>query len=151
MTVNVLGPAKIVEFLAPHLQDESVIMNMTSGLGSLTCSKVDTKATAYSISKAGLNMLTVHQSVELKKKGVVVICMDPGWVKTDMGGKGAALEKEESIRGMLKCLSSFSMTDSGKFFVYDGQEKAWWHLVPYRLDRKAEHSRTTFHIYESIH
>jgi NAD(P)-dependent dehydrogenase (short-subunit alcohol dehydrogenase family) len=127
IAVNVLGPAKTVEALQQHLRDGSVVMNMTSGLGSLTYSKskTSTNATAYSISKAGLNMLTVHQAVELKSKGVIVICMDPGWVKTDMGGKGAILEKEESIRGMLKCLSGLTVAESGKFFVYDGQEKAW--------------------------
>lgn len=70
-------------------------------------------------------MLTVHQAVELKPKGVIVICMDPGWVKTDMGGKGAIPEKEESVGVMLKCLGRLTMADSGKFFAYDGQEKAW--------------------------
>jgi NAD(P)-dependent dehydrogenase (short-subunit alcohol dehydrogenase family) len=127
ITVNVLGPAKTVEALQAHLHDGSVVMNMTSGLGSLTYSKSksSTSATAYSISKAGLNMLTVHQAIELKPKGVIVICMDPGWVKTDMGGKGAVLEKEESIGGMLKCLAGLTMEKSGRFFVYDGQEKAW--------------------------
>ena len=42
-----------------------------------------------------------------------------------MGGKGAILEKEESIGGMLKCLTGLKSEDSGKFFVYDGSEKAW--------------------------
>jgi NAD(P)-dependent dehydrogenase (short-subunit alcohol dehydrogenase family) len=127
ITVNVLGPAKIVEALQPHLHEGSVVMNMTSGLGSLTYSKSKSSnsATAYSISKASLNMLTVHQSIDFKHKGVIVICMDPGWVKTDMGGKGAVLEKEESIEGMLRCLSGLTIAESGKFFVYDGHEKAW--------------------------
>jgi len=127
ITVNVLGPAKTVEALQAHLHEGSVVMNMTSGLGSLTYSKSKSanSATAYSISKASLNMLTVHQSIDLKHKGVIVICMDPGWVKTDMGGKGAVLEKEESIEGMLRCLSGLTIADSGKFFVYDGHEKAW--------------------------
>jgi NAD(P)-dependent dehydrogenase (short-subunit alcohol dehydrogenase family) len=100
---------------------------MTSGLGSLTYSKskTSTSATAYSISKAGLNMLTVHQAIELKPKGVIVICMDPGWVKMDIGGKGAVLEKEESIGGILKCLAGLTMAESEKFFVNDEQKKAW--------------------------
>ncbi len=127
IAVNVLGPAKTVEALQAHLQDGSAVMNMTSGLGSLTDakSKTENSATTYSISKAALNMLTVHQAIDLKHKGVIVICMDPGWVKTDMGGSGAVLEKAESIAGMLKCLAGLTMADSGKFFVYDGHEKAW--------------------------
>jgi NAD(P)-dependent dehydrogenase (short-subunit alcohol dehydrogenase family) len=65
-------------------------MNMTSGLGSLTESKTKNvpQCMAYSISKAGLNMLTVHQGIELGDEGVIVICMDPGWVKDGYGWEG---------------------------------------------------------------
>ncbi len=54
----------------------------------------------YSISKAALNMLTVHQSEDLKERlpGAVVISMDPGWVKTRMGGDGAILELSDDRR-----------------------------------------------------
>jgi NAD(P)-dependent dehydrogenase (short-subunit alcohol dehydrogenase family) len=127
LNVNVMGPAKTVQLLESHLQNGSVVMNMTSGLGSLayTRTKETTDCTAYGISKAAFNMLTVHQASNLKSKGVIVVCMDPGWVKTDMGGSGAVLEKEVGIGGMLKCLSGLKDGDSGKFFVYDGSEKAW--------------------------
>jgi NAD(P)-dependent dehydrogenase (short-subunit alcohol dehydrogenase family) len=117
----------MVEAFLPLLHNGSVVMNMASGLASLAYSKskTATDATAYSISKAGLNMLTVHHSINLKGKGVFVIAMDPGWVKTDMGGKGAVLETEKSIGGMLRCLSGLKAAGSGKFFVYDGRERAW--------------------------
>lgn len=80
MNVNVAGPAKTVQVLEKHLQEGSVVMNMTSGLGSLAynSTKDPTQCTAYAISKVAVNMLTVHQASDLKKKGVVVICMDPG-------------------------------------------------------------------------
>ncbi|PMD43060.1 NAD(P)-binding protein [Hyaloscypha variabilis F] len=127
INVNVLGPANTVQVLESHLQKGTVVMNMTSGLGSLGYSRTKdpTGCTSYSISKAALNMLTVHQADNLKGKGVVVVCIDPGWVKTDMGGSGAVLEKEESIGGMLKCLRGLKSTDSGRFFLYDGSERPW--------------------------
>lgn len=80
VNVNVMGPAKTVQILEKHLQQGSVVMNMTSGLGSLTYNRTKdpTTCTAYAISKAAVNMLTIHQANELKNKGVVVICMDPG-------------------------------------------------------------------------
>jgi hypothetical protein len=46
-------------------------------------------------------------------------------VRHTVGGKGAIMEKDESIRGMLKCLKGLKLEDSGKFFAYDGKEKAW--------------------------
>jgi NAD(P)-dependent dehydrogenase (short-subunit alcohol dehydrogenase family) len=121
IAVNVLGPAKTVEALLPHLGSGSVVMNMTSGLGS--CGKGTALCATYSISKAALNMLTVHQAAELKEKGVKVICMDPGWVRTRMGGEGAMLGPEESISGMLKVVHGLQGT--GKFYSYNGSEVPW--------------------------
>ncbi|MCJ1248846.1 hypothetical protein MMC30_006067 [Trapelia coarctata] len=93
INVNVLGLAKVVEGLRNHLKAGSVVMNMTSGLGSIskTLTIKPPKHATYSISKAALQMLTVHQAGELKEQGVVVVCMDPGWGKTDMGGEDAVL------------------------------------------------------------
>jgi len=106
INVNVVGPAKTTEFLlgAGLLAPEARIVNMTSGLGSMSVSLGITprKCATYSISKAAVNALTVQQSGELREDGklggkCIVICMDPGWVKTRMGGEGAVLEPEESI------------------------------------------------------
>ena len=73
----------------------------------------------------GFNRLTVHQAAELKSRGIKVICMDPGWVKTRMGGEGAILEPHESIGGMLKTIHGLDMQGSGRFWQYDGQEVPW--------------------------
>lgn len=84
MNVNVMGPAKTVQVLESHLQKGSVIMNMTSGLASvgLTRKMDPTMCATYSISKAGLNMLTAHQATAFQKKGAIIICMDPGVSKS---------------------------------------------------------------------
>lgn len=42
-----------------------------------------------------------------------------------VGGEGAVMEKEDSIGGMLKVLKGLKAEDSGRFFAYDGREKAW--------------------------
>lgn len=77
---NVIGPAMIVQALEQHLKEGSVVMNMTSGLGSMSdaVGVETTKCTGYSISKAGVNMLTLHQASGLRGRGVVVVCVDPG-------------------------------------------------------------------------
>jgi NAD(P)-dependent dehydrogenase (short-subunit alcohol dehydrogenase family) len=97
--INVMGPANTVATLHSNdlLAPSARIVNMTSGLGSMSKALTISprKCATYSISKAGVNMLTVHQSGELREKlgkECVVICMDPGWVKTRMGGEGAILE-----------------------------------------------------------
>ncbi|KAL2258175.1 hypothetical protein VTK26DRAFT_8622 [Humicola hyalothermophila] len=131
MAVNVLGPAKTVELLidAGLLSDNVRILNMSSGLGSLQRSSgiVPRKCIGYSMSKAALNMLTVHQSEDLKQHlpGAVVILMDPGWVKTRMGGQGAQLEPSESVEKMLQVLHRVSGEDTGKFYHYSGELIPW--------------------------
>lgn len=132
ISVNVYGPAKLVVALLPHLKHGSVVVNLSSGLGSLTATRgpkdnapPPAKCTPYSISKAALNMLTVHQASGLKEKGIAVISIDPGWVKTRMGGEGAILEPEESISGMRKVLEKLDSSTTGRFYRYDGTELGW--------------------------
>lgn len=102
---------------------------MTSGLASMKVSLgiSPRRCATYSISKAALNALTVQQSGHVREKleGVVVVCMDPGWVKTRMGGEGAVLEAEESIGGMLRCVHGLTGDDNGKFYTYTGEEVPW--------------------------
>lgn len=126
-----IGPAKTTQFLleAELLSPSARIVNMSSGLGSMAVSLSiePRKAATYSISKAGLNALTVQQSGEVAQKlgKGAVICIDPGWVKTRMGGSGAVLEPEESISGMLKCIHGLDQGSNGKFYTYTGKEVPW--------------------------
>ncbi len=131
MAVNVIGPAKTVELLldAGLLSSDVRIMNMSSGLGSLQRSSEmkPRKCAGYSISKAALNMLTVHQSEDLKQHlpGAVVISMDPGWVKTRMGGDGATLEPRDSVEQMLQVLHRVDGEDTGVFYHHSGERVPW--------------------------
>lgn len=125
MQINVVGPAKIVEVLKKYLARGAVVMNMTSGLASMTVAKDMQKCCTYSISKAAQNMLSLHQAGDLKRSNVIVICMDPGWVKTRMGGKGAMVEPEVSISGMLDVIKGLRKEDSGKFYRFDGTQVPW--------------------------
>jgi NAD(P)-dependent dehydrogenase (short-subunit alcohol dehydrogenase family) len=91
----------------------------------MTVAKDMPKCCTYSISKAAQNMLTLHQARDLKRSHVTVICMDPGWVKTRMGGKGAMVEPDVSISGMLGVLGNLKREDSGKFYRFDGSQVPW--------------------------
>ncbi|KAK1775769.1 hypothetical protein QBC45DRAFT_421432 [Copromyces sp. CBS 386.78] len=130
--INVLGPAKLVEFLLQQgvLSENVRVQNMSTSLASLkrTVDGEDRMCAGYCISKAALNMLSAHLAVDLRKaglKGAVVIMMDPGWVRTDMGGEGAQLSPEESVGGQLKVLQGLKEEDNGKFFRYAGDQVPW--------------------------
>lgn len=133
MAVNVVGPAKVVEFLVDRkaLSPAVRILNMSSGFGSLSQSAAMAFRTSisYSLSKAALNMLTVHQGHDVRARGnlpqAVVISMDPGWVKTRLGVECAPLETSVSVGGMLQVLHGLKDEDNVSFYGQDGKRKEW--------------------------
>ena len=130
ITTNVVGPAMVFQVLLPLLSSTARVVNISSGIGSLSLvgdGTINAEITPYSISKAALNMLTVHQARQLKDEGsgVVVVAVDPGHVKTEMGGEGAVVEVADSARGVLAVMAGLQEADSGKFLLYTGQEVPW--------------------------
>lgn len=126
-TTNTVGPLLLAQALAPILAPGAIVANISSGLGSmglLSNGTIPTMNPAYGISKAALNMVTVHLAKELTGKAVVV-CVDPGQVKTDMGTSDAVFEVDYSARSILKTLSGLNEEDSGKFLQFDGINEPW--------------------------
>ena len=80
---------------------------------------------AYCMSKAALNMVMRGAAAEFKRDNMIAIALDPGWVKTDMGGPHASLTPEQSVRGIIRVIDGLKMKDSGEFFRWDGQKNDW--------------------------
>jgi len=87
--VNTLGPFLLTKRLAPLLRKSGHgrVVNVSSGAGQL--SSMSSYAPSYSTSKAALNAITILFANALRADGVLVNCADPGWVRTDMGGRAA--------------------------------------------------------------
>lgn len=124
--VNTIGPLRVTQALLPNLRggDRKLVMNMSSGLGSITNNGRGSSA-AYRSSKSALNMLTKTMAMDLNSEGFIFVAMSPGWVRTDMGGESAQLSPEESVRGMLGVLAPLTPADSGKYMSHDGDELPW--------------------------
>ena len=63
--------------------------------------------------------------VKGKEHGVHVMCVAPGWVQTEMGGKNARLTTEQSVYAMLKVIDDYQNRTSGGFYLYNGKEFIW--------------------------
>ncbi|MDQ2831708.1 MAG: SDR family NAD(P)-dependent oxidoreductase [Chloroflexota bacterium] len=100
------------------------VVNISSGAGSLTY-KTAGGDYSYAASKAGLNMMTRTFAWNVRDQGIIAVMIDPGWVKTDMGGPNAHLEPEESAQGLLTVIDGLSLQDAGRFLRYDGSEVPW--------------------------
>jgi NAD(P)-dependent dehydrogenase (short-subunit alcohol dehydrogenase family) len=124
--VNSVGPLVVVREFLDLLRRGNAprVANVSSEMGSIG-RKHSGSEYGYSASKAALNMITRLLSFDLRRDGIVVVTLHPGWVKTDMGGRGAPLEPAESVRGMLAVIDGLKPADSGHFFQWDGQELPW--------------------------
>ncbi|MHA2214545.1 MAG: SDR family oxidoreductase [Candidatus Hodarchaeales archaeon] len=99
-------------------------IHISSMMGSIS-NRQNTSNFSYCASKAALNMFSKLLSNSLLEENIIVIPMHPGWVKTRMGTEEAPIEPEKSISGMIKVIESLTMTDSGKFLEWTGNEIMW--------------------------
>ena len=126
LEVIVLGPMRVCEaFLERVAQSERrLIVTMTSGMGSLG-DNTSGSYIAYRTSKAAVNMAMRTAAIDLRPRGITCVVLNPGWVKTDMGGPNARLSPEQSVSAMRRVISALGPTDSGRFYNYDGREYPW--------------------------
>lgn len=126
LRTNALGPLLVTEALIDNVAKGSnkIVACVTSKMGSMT-DNTSGGAYIYRASKAALNAIVVSLARDLKGRGVTVLAFHPGWVQTDMGGRGAPIAPEPSIAGMRKVIAGAKATDSGRFLNYDGSPIPW--------------------------
>jgi NAD(P)-dependent dehydrogenase (short-subunit alcohol dehydrogenase family) len=114
----------VTQALASLLADGARVVNMSSRLGSVAeTARFGTPS--YAISKAALNMATAQLTHALADRGIVVVAVSPGWVRTDMGGDKAEVTPENSVAGMLRQVDQLDIQDSGRFLDWQGQVVSW--------------------------
>lgn len=124
MRVNALAPLQVAELFADLVPAGGIIACLSSKMGSVA-ENTSGGFYAYRASKAALNMVIKSLSLDLKGRGVTVLALSPGWVRTDMGGPNAPLEPPQAVAGMKAVLDRATPDHSGRFWHYDGTEVAW--------------------------
>jgi NAD(P)-dependent dehydrogenase (short-subunit alcohol dehydrogenase family) len=77
---------------------------------------------AYRSSKAAVNMVMRSAAIDLAPRGISCVLVNPGWVRTDMGGPKAPLSPQESVKAMRRLINTLGPKNSGQFYNYDGCE-----------------------------
>ena len=126
LKVNTIAPARMAERFVKQIaaSERKLIVNITSGLGSIA-NTTSGESIVYRSSKAGLNMVAKCLSLAYAERGITVVALSPGWVRTNMGGANARLTPAESIAKMRKVIDRLTPADSGRFFNQDGEERPW--------------------------
>jgi NAD(P)-dependent dehydrogenase (short-subunit alcohol dehydrogenase family) len=123
LQINVLGPHRLILSLLPLLEkgDDPRIVNVSSGAGRFDSLRSDRDMPSYRLSKYALNGMTMLLATELAGK-IAVNSLDPGWLKTDMGGKNAPGEPIDGAHRILAVLRKPG-TETGKFWYGDEEIK----------------------------
>ncbi|MCY0096068.1 SDR family oxidoreductase [Hoeflea ulvae] len=125
LAVNTLAPLAVSQAFLPHLERSSSprILTVSSWMGSLSHAKSD--RIAYRASKAAVNKVMQGLATDLQPRGIAVVMLHPGWVRTDMGGAGADIAPEQSAAGILRLAEGLTLEGTGRFYNWDGALLDW--------------------------
>ncbi len=126
LRANAMAPLKVCAVFEAHVAKSKLrrMVVISSNMGSIA-DNTSGGSYIYRSSKAALNAVMKSLSLDLKDKGISVLMLHPGWVKTDMGGPGGKIDAAESITGMRRVIDEMSMENTGRFMSYDGTELTW--------------------------
>ena len=124
--INAIAPILLTQLIIKNIRSgaDKKLIYITSKMGSIDDNKGG-GAYVYRSSKTALNAVVKSLSVDLENEGIVVALIHPGWVKTDMGGPNALIERDTSVRGMTEVISNLDITSTGNFYNYDGSIIPW--------------------------
>jgi NAD(P)-dependent dehydrogenase (short-subunit alcohol dehydrogenase family) len=124
MEANVYGPLVLCQALMPGMLRRRYgrIVNVSSGAGQLA--SMTDYAPPYSMSKAALNALTRLLAHTGLGRNVLVNAVDPGWVRTDMGGPAAPRSVDEGADTIVWCATLPDGGPTGSFF-HDRRAMPW--------------------------
>jgi NAD(P)-dependent dehydrogenase (short-subunit alcohol dehydrogenase family) len=124
--VNTLGAVRVTEALAGQVaaSEKKRVVAISSHMGSIAEIAAPGNY-AYRSSKTALNAAMKGLSHALAQRGIGVLLLHPGWVRTRMGGPEAPLTPAQSVHGMRTLVENFRPEMSGRFFRHDGTEIPW--------------------------
>lgn len=127
LETNTQGPIRVSLALKDNVvAAKGKILTVTSGMGSIgALTSAWGGFYAYRSSKAAVNMAMRLLSIDLEKEGVSVAVINPGWVRTDLGGPQAHLSVEESATGIASAIADLTPDKTGSFLNYDGSALPW--------------------------
>lgn len=121
---NTIGPLLVIQTFVPLLRKSAAarIINISSGVGRL--SDMGPAVPAYGISKTALNGVTGKFAASLKSVGIAVNAVDPGWVRTEMGGSEAPRSVEQGADTIVWLATQAPQSMTG-LFLRDRKPIPW--------------------------
>jgi NAD(P)-dependent dehydrogenase (short-subunit alcohol dehydrogenase family) len=122
--LNAIAPLFLTRALAPRLHAGAKIALITSRMGSIGDNSSGGYY-GYRMSKAALNAAGVSLARDLKPRGVAVVILHPGAVRTEMTGGQGMIEADEAVRGLLQRIDELRLETTGRFLHQNGEGLPW--------------------------
>ena len=124
LEINCYGALNMCRAFLPLMKKQKYgrIINVSSGMGMI--STLGGNSAAYRLSKVMLNAMTRIMADEVKEKNIKINTMDPGWVRTDMGGSSAPRSLEQGADTIVWLANLPADGPTGGFFG-DRQPIPW--------------------------
>jgi len=126
MAVNTFGPLRVVQQFLPLLQQgrRKLVINISSEAGSIAdCGRQ--AEFAYCMSKSALNMQSKLLQNYLGPQGFKVLALQPGWMRTDMGGPDALISANEAAEGIFTLAARDWTPEDPIYLDYQGNVLPW--------------------------
>lgn len=119
--VNLFAMVQLCNAFAPAMRARrwGRIINMTSGIAG------QPNLAPYSASKAAVDKYTQDLACELKNDNVLVNYVDPGWIRTDLGGADAWEDVTSVIPGVLVPALLPDNGPTGRFYGAQNFKGLW--------------------------
>ncbi len=122
--INAVAPLFITRALAPRLAKGAKVAMITSRMGSIA-DNGSGGYFGYRMSKAALNAAGVSLAHDLKPRGIAVVMLHPGAVRTGMTGGHGSVDVDDAVRGLLARIDELTVKSTGRFLHQNGEALPW--------------------------
>jgi NAD(P)-dependent dehydrogenase (short-subunit alcohol dehydrogenase family) len=122
--VNALAPLRLTGRLAPQLAGGAKVALITSRMGSIA-DNTSGGYYGYRMSKAALNAAGRSLALDLAPRGVSVVLLHPGFVRTPMTGGRGDIEAATAAGNLLARIEELTPATSGRFLHASGLSLPW--------------------------
>ena len=121
---NAVSPVRFAEAFLDRLAPQGLVAFMSSILGSVALNESGGWET-YRASKAALNTLARSFEIRHREKGLGVLLLHPGWVRTEMGGAEADIDVATSVTGTADVIEGYLGQTGTAYRDYTGRTLDW--------------------------
>ena len=123
--VNTYAPLKLALTLGRGLKSGGIFGILTSRMGSITDNDSGSYY-GYRLSKAAGNAVGKSLAMDLKDRGITVLLLHPGYVKTEMTGNNGLIDTTQSADGLYQMVATHGkIEETGTFWHSNGEQLPW--------------------------